>query len=75
MLTQEYFEKTIIPVPPIILIWYLFIIARFIWYQLKQSCKKQNSFEKNKGHVTGIFSKFRLIVSSFDKCVTDLLQR
>ncbi len=74
-LIQEYFEKPIMPIPPLILVWYLSIIARCVWYLLKGCCKKQDRFGNNKYHVTGIFSECRLTMRLYDKTLIDIFQR
>jgi hypothetical protein len=66
ILTQEYFEKSIIPVPPLILIWYLGMIAQYIWYRWIRRCRKQNKIEKDEYHVTRIFSEFNRIMIKYN---------
>jgi len=63
ILTQEYFEKPIMPVPPLILIWYLGMIVPLIWYLLTRCFKKENDIGKDDYNWSGIFSEFENIVS------------
>jgi hypothetical protein len=65
-LTQEYFEKSIIPVPPLILIWYVCMIAQYIWSRLIQRCKKENKIEEDKYHLPKIFSEFKSVIIKYN---------
>jgi hypothetical protein len=65
-LTQEYFEKPIMPVPPLILIWYLGMIAQFIWNQLTRRCRKRTNNKQDKYQMIKIFSKFNPIRINYD---------
>ncbi|UJR23620.1 hypothetical protein I4U23_026606 [Adineta vaga] len=67
-ITQEYFEKPIIPVPPLIIICYIGIILRLIWYTLKQSCKDKSQIEKDKYHVSGIFKMIPIDPEFTERC-------
>lgn len=66
ILTQEYFEKAIIPVPPLILIWYFGMIARCIWNQLTRRCRGKQKEENNKFQMIKIFSKFKFLVIKYN---------
>ncbi|CAF0820629.1 unnamed protein product [Adineta steineri] len=67
-MTQEYFEKPIIPVPPFILICYIGSIIRYISNKLKQCCKKQNDIKKYKYYVTGIFKMIPVDSEFTERC-------
>jgi hypothetical protein len=63
------------PIPPLTLIWYFYKIAQYVCHRLKRCCKEDTTSDQDRHNLNGIFSEFRLIVSLFDKCVIDWLQR
>lgn len=58
ILTQEYFEKPIVPIPPLLLLWYLCMGIRCIGHRLLQCFRKPKTREQHKHYVTKIFSEF-----------------
>ena len=57
IITREYFEKPIIPVPPFILFCYLWMFTRYLWHQWRLSCTNHDQHEEDNYHLIKIFSK------------------
>ena len=61
------------PVPPLILIWYIAMIGRYIWHRLFECCGRQNRIGKDGYHVTKIFSKFERVMIKYNWCILEMI--
>lgn len=58
IITREYFEKPIIPVPPLILLCYLWMLIQYFWHRWRPNCTRNNEHEEDECNLIKIFSRF-----------------